>query len=57
MLNLTRRAGEKIMIGSDVIVVIKSIHGVAVEVGIEAPKDVSIHREEIYNKIKNGVPR
>ena len=52
MLVLTRRIGEKIIIGDKVIEVkVVSVDGGAVQLGITAPADVSIHREEIYNKI------
>lgn len=50
MLILTRRTTETIMIGNDVTVTICSVKGNTVRVGIEAPKDVEVHREEIYNK-------
>jgi len=51
MLVLTRKVGEGINIGTDVKVTIINIEGGQVRIGIEAPKDVIIHREEIYNKI------
>ena len=51
MLILTRRVFESLMIGDDVEVRVLSIKGNQVRIGIEAPKDVIIHREEIYNKI------
>jgi len=52
MLVVTRRIGERIMIGSDVSLTIISVHGNQVRIGIDAPKDVAVHREEIYLRIK-----
>jgi carbon storage regulator len=52
MLILTRRVGEILKIGDDIEVVIMGIKGNCVRVGIDAPKDVAVHREEIYNKIQ-----
>lgn len=54
MLILTRRVGEAIIIGDDVEVVILGVKGNQVRMGINAPKDVSVHREEIYERIANG---
>jgi carbon storage regulator len=52
MLALTRRPNETIVIGDDITITILSIHGNQVRLGIEAPKDVSIHRSEIYARIQ-----
>ena len=52
MLILTRKIGETLMIGDDVKVSILGIKGNQIRVGIHAPKSVSVHREEIYNKIQ-----
>ena len=52
MLILTRRAGEKLMIGDDIEVTVLSVNGRQVRLGINAEKDVAIHREEIYRQIK-----
>ena len=52
MLILTRRVGETVMIGNDVTVTILGVKGNQVRVGINAPKNVSVHREEIYERIK-----
>ena len=53
MLILTRRVGETLMIGDDVSVTVLGVKGNQVRVGIEAPKDVSVHRKEIYERIKD----
>jgi carbon storage regulator len=53
MLILTRRVGETVMIGNDVTVTILGVKGNQVRVGINAPKNVAVHREEIYERIKH----
>ncbi len=66
MLILTRRVGEMLKIGDNVDVTILSVKGNQVRIGINAPKDVTVHREEIYSRIKeegkqqqppSGLPR
>ena len=52
MLILTRRVGEIVMIGEDVEVTVLGVKGNQVRLGIKAPKDVSVHREEIFKRIK-----
>ena len=52
MLILTRRVGETVMIGNDVTVTILGVKGNQVRVGINAPKNVAVHREEIYERTK-----
>lgn len=52
MLILTRRIGETLMIGDDVSITVLGVKGNQVRIGIEAPKDVPVHREEIYQKIQ-----
>ena len=57
MLILTRRVGESLMIGDNVNVTVLGIRGNQVRIGVNAPKDVAVHREEIYERIqqeKNG---
>ena len=51
MLILTRRVGETLMIGEQVTVTVLGVKGNHVRVGISAPKDVSVHREEIFQRI------
>jgi len=51
MLLLTRKPGEKLIIGDNVTVTVLSVKGNQVRIGIEAPRDVKIHREEIYERI------
>jgi carbon storage regulator len=50
MLILTRRAGETLMVGDEVTVTVLGVKGNQVRLGINAPKDVSVHREEIYQR-------
>lgn len=53
MLILTRRAGETVMIGSDISITVLGVKGNQVRIGINAPRDVAVHREEIFERIKN----
>ena len=52
MLILTRKIGEALMIGEDVTVTVMDVKGNRVRIGISAPKDVAVHREEIFERIK-----
>ncbi len=59
MLILTRRVGESLMIGDEVKVTVLGVKGNQVRIGVNAPKDVAVHREEIYQRIqheRHGAP-
>jgi carbon storage regulator len=52
MLILTRRVGETVMIGQNITVTVLGVKGNQVRLGVGAPKDVPVHREEVYERIK-----
>jgi carbon storage regulator len=54
MLILTRRVGETLMVGDDVVITVLGVKGNQVRIGINAPKEISIHREEVYNRINQA---
>ncbi|MCB1614730.1 MAG: carbon storage regulator CsrA [Pseudomonadales bacterium] len=53
MLILTRRVGETVMIGDNVTITVLGVKGNQVRIGVDEPRDVAVHREEIYERIKN----
>lgn len=56
MLILTRRPGETIRIGDDIEVVCLGVKGNQVRIGVKAPKSVAVHRDEVYDRIKQQAP-
>jgi len=54
MLVLTRRVQEAFMVGDDVTITILSVNGNQVRIGIDAPREVEVHREEVYKNIQDG---
>jgi len=52
MLILTRKSGEKIAIGDDIVITVLETRGNQVKLGIEAPSDITIHRQEVYEKVR-----
>jgi carbon storage regulator len=52
MLVLTRRAGESVMIGDDVVITVLEARGDVIRLGIQAPREVQVHREEIYKELQ-----
>lgn len=54
MLKLTRRIGESLMIGDDVVVSVLSVAGGQIRFGVTAPRGITVHREEVYQRIKEA---
>ena len=52
MLVLTRRSGESVMIGNDVIVTVLEARGDVIRLGIQAPRDIQVHREEVFRELQ-----
>ena len=51
---LSRAASERISIGSEITLSVIAVNGTSVRLGVEAPRDISVHRDEIYKRIKDG---
>ena len=56
MLVLSRHRDERIMIGDKIVITVVEVRGDRVRLGIEAPREITVHREEIYNAIKQQPP-
>ncbi|MEE3609808.1 carbon storage regulator CsrA [Avibacterium paragallinarum] len=54
MLILTRKVGESLLIGDDISITILNVRGNQIKVGVNAPKDISVYREEIYQRVKEA---
>lgn len=54
MLVLTRRAGESVMIGNDVVITVLEARGDVIRLGIQAPRDVQVHREEVFRELQTA---
>jgi carbon storage regulator len=55
MLVLSRKLGESVMIGNEVVITVLEMRGDKVRIGIQAPREVQVHRSEVYEKIKEGM--
>jgi carbon storage regulator len=56
VLVLTRRANESIVIGQDIVVTVLEVRGDQVRIGIDAPRDVQVHRQEVFDALQEGEP-
>jgi carbon storage regulator len=54
MLVLTRRSGESVMIGNDVVITVLEARGDVIRLGISAPRDIQVHREEVYRELQES---
>jgi carbon storage regulator len=54
VLILTRRVGESVVIGDDIVVTVVEVRGDSVRIGINAPRSVDVHREEVYRELQNA---
>jgi carbon storage regulator len=54
MLMLSRKEGESIMIGDEIRIVVVSVEGRCIKIGVEAPREIPVHREEVYRRLNNG---
>lgn len=54
MLILTRRVGENIVVGDDIVISVVEVRGDAVRIGIQAPRSVTVHREEVYRELQRA---
>lgn len=54
MLILTRRVGENVIVGDDIVISVIEVRGDAVRIGIQAPRSVSVHREEVYRELQRA---
>jgi len=53
MLILTRKPGERVRVGEDIVITVFGVNGNQVRIGVDAPREVEVHREEIYDRIQN----
>jgi carbon storage regulator len=54
MLVLTRRAGESVMVGDEVVITVLEVRGEVIRLGIQAPRSVQVHREEVYRELQRA---
>jgi len=56
VLILTRKPGERVRIGEDIVITVFGVNGNQVRIGVDAPREIEVHREEIYNRIQSETP-